>query len=198
MIVDTVYMPSAAMVVNEPEEIVTGICTFGDCPVLQPTKLSVASTTEPVNEPLPTDILKEESAYSQNTVSDETEAVADNETTGSVSDTYTIQTEPVMESHGDGYIGTFYITGYTAEEGFLEGSETASGYGVRSGYCAMNLSQMRTLGISYGDKIRIEGSKVNGTYTVMDCGCDWGVVDIWVYSNAEAYSITGNGEVYFA
>jgi len=33
-----------------------------------------------------------------------------------------------------------YITGYTAEEGFPEGSATASGYGVRSGYCALNNS----------------------------------------------------------
>lgn len=198
MIIDTVSIPSAANVTSNSEEIITGVCTFGECPVLQPTKLSATFTTEPANDPLMAVSLKEESVYSQNTVSDETETIADNETTESVSDTHTMQTEPVTESHGYGYIGTFYITAYTAEEGFPEGSETASGYGVRSGYCAMNLSQMRTLGISYGDKIRIEGSKVNGTYTVMDCGCDWGVVDIWVYSDAEAYSITGNGEVYFA
>jgi len=30
----------------------------------------------------------------------------------------------------------------------------------------------------------------------MDCGCGWGVVDIWVYSNAEAYAMTGYYDVY--
>lgn len=108
-------------------------------------------------------------------------------------------TEPAAQVNSDSgsgsLIGTMYITGYTAEEGFPEGSATASGYGVRSGYCALNDSQRRSLGISYGDRIYVEGL---GTYTVMDCGCGWGVVDIWVYSNAEAYAITGNYRVYYA
>jgi len=109
-------------------------------------------------------------------------------------------TEPVQiteesRSSNSGFIGTMYITGYTAEEGFQEGSATASGYGVRPGYCALNNSQRQSLGISYGDKIYIEGL---GTYTVMDCGCSWGVVDVWVYTNAEAYTITGNYAVYYA
>ena len=118
------------------------------------------------------------------------EAVSENATTESTTESVTAENE--KES---GYIGTFYITGYTAEEGFPEGSATASGYGVRPGYCAMNSSQMRSLGIRYGDQIYVEGL---GTYTVMDCGCDWGVVDIWVYTNAEAYAITGYREVYLS
>ena len=102
-------------------------------------------------------------------------------------------TEPPAQSTTNNYIGTMYITGYTAEEGFPEDSATASGYGVRSGYCALNNSQRKSLGLSYGDKIYVEGL---GTYTVMDCGCGWGVVDIWVYSNAEAYAMTGYYDVY--
>ena len=151
--------PVEAPATTAREEIVTGVCDFGGCPVAT-TATTMPPTTEPRTEP--------------------------------VSEIYTL-TEHVTERHNDGYIGTFWITGYTAEEGFPEGSDTASGYGVRLGYCAMNLSQMDTLGIRYGDQIRVEGL---GTYMVMDCGCNWGVVDIWVYTNAEAYSITGNYDVY--
>ena len=143
------------------EEIVTGVCDFGWCPVATTAATTtLPPTTEPKTEP--------------------------------VSETYTL-TELVTESHNDGYIGTMWITGYTAEEGFPEGSATASGYGVRPGYCALNAEQRRSLGISYGDQIYVEGL---GTYTVMDSGCDWGVVDIWLYTDAEAYSITGNYDVY--
>lgn len=159
---------------TEREEIVTGVCTFGDCPVasLPATEMSVANTTEPATE-------------------DDEKSSA----TELVSDSYTFDSEPVAKNATteSGYIGKFYITGYTAEEGFPEGSATASGYGVRPGYCAMNDSQRRSLGIRYGDQIYVDGL---GTYTVMDCGCDWGVVDIWVYTNAEAYSITENYDVY--
>lgn len=146
------------------EEIVTGLCTFGDCPV---------ATTEPETEPPTTEPATEAS----------TQAVR--------------YTEPATEYHASergGFIGRMYITGYTAEEGFPLYSATASGYGVRPGYCALNNSQRQALGIRYGDQIYVEGL---GTYTVMDCGCDWGVVDIWVYTNAEAYAMTGYYEVYY-
>lgn len=159
------------------EEIVTGMCDFGGCPGGIPT------TTEPETEAV---------------AEPETEAVKESFVTERVSDTYTLpaeETEAVTEpTEKNGYIGTFWITGYTAEEGFYEGSATASGHGVRSGYCAMNSDQRRSLGISYGDQIYVEGL---GTYTVMDCGCDWGAVDIWVHTNAEAYAITGNRSVYY-
>ena len=92
-------------------------------------------------------------------------------------------------------LGTFKITGYTAEEGFGYGSDTASGVGCRPGICAMNRFEMRELGISYGDYIYVEGL---GKYQVADCTADriTNTVDIWVYTNAEAYSITGYREVY--
>lgn len=86
-----------------------------------------------------------------------------------------------------------YITGYTAEEGFYEGSATASGLGCRPGICALNNAQRVELGIKYGDTIFIEGL---GAYTVADCGCGYDVVDIWVYSDAEAYRITGYYDVW--
>lgn len=99
---------------------------------------------------------------------------------------------PEEAEHGE-LLGRFRITGYTAEEGFPEGSPTASGEGVRAGYCAMNLTQMGMLGIHYGDQIYVDGM---GTYTVMDCGCDEGIVDIWCETNAEAYAFTGYYDVY--
>lgn len=86
-----------------------------------------------------------------------------------------------------------WITGYTAEEGFYEGSATASGIGCRPGICAMNNQQRKDLGIQYGDTIYVEGL---GAYTVADCGCGYDVIDIWVYSDAEAYRITGYYDVW--
>ena len=170
------------------EEIVTGVCNFGDCPVatLPATEMSFANTTEPETE-VATKVVAENAT---------TETEAEPEETETETETLTAEeTEAVAEpTEKNGYIGTFWITGYTAEEGFHEGSGTASGYGVRPGYCAMNADQRRSLGISYGDQIYVEGL---GTYTVMDCGCGWGVVDIWVYTNAEAYSITGSRAVYY-
>lgn len=167
------------------EEIVTGVCTFGDCPVAT-TACTTATTVCDLGK-------VEEVVVAKNTATEEfSVAVKESFTTELVSDTYTFA-EPATERNG--YIGTMWITGYTAEEGFPEGSATASGYGVRPGYCAMNAEQRRSLGISYGDYIYVEGL---GTYTVMDCGCGWGVVDIWVYSNAEAYAMTGYYDVYFA
>ncbi len=157
---DVMPPPVEAPATTAREEIVTGVCDFGGCPVATTAATTLPPTTEPETEP--------------------------------VSETYTL-TEPVTESHNDGYIGTFWITGYTAEEGFYEGSPTASGYGVRPGYCALNADQRRSLGISYGDQIYVEWL---GTYTVMDSGCNWDVVDIWVYTNAEAYTITGSYDVY--
>ena len=145
---------SVATTEEHREEIVTGLCTFGDCPVETTT---APPTTEPTTTQPPA-------------------------------------TKAATSKHG-GYIGKLFITGYTAEEGFPPGSGTASGYGVRSGYCAMNAAQRRSLGIRYGDYIYVEGL---GTYRVMDCGCGWGVVDIWVYTNAEAYRLTGYRSVYYA
>ena len=93
------------------------------------------------------------------------------------------------------YIGNMRITGYTAEEGFYAGKTTASGCGVGYGQCAMNNAQRKALGLNYGDTIIVEGL---GTYTITDCGCKWGVVDIWCETNAEAYAMTGYKNVYLS
>ena len=90
-------------------------------------------------------------------------------------------------------LGRFYITGYTAEEGFPEGRDTASDVGCRPGICAMNNAQRKELGIEWGDSIYIDGL---GTYQVQDCGCAYGVIDIWFRSNATAYKYTGHYYVY--
>ena len=94
-----------------------------------------------------------------------------------------------------GKIGKFKITGYTAEEGFSYGATTASGVGCKPGICAMNNTRRKELGLSYGDQIYIEGL---GTFTVADCGCNYNVVDVWVYTNSEAANLTGYRDVYYS
>lgn len=181
-----------AVTEEDLDEIVTGMRTFGGCPVasLPGTEMSFANTKEPETqrktEQFAKNVQIEEDYTQKNVQATETDAevVAENATT-----------ETQTESSVGGYIGIMYVTGYTAEEGFPLYSATSSGYGVRPGYCAMNSDQRRALGISYGDQISVEGL---GTYTVMDCGCSWGVVDIWLYTNAEAYAITGYYNVYYS
>lgn len=90
-------------------------------------------------------------------------------------------------------LGSFLITGYTAEAGFPEGQATHSGYPVGPGVCAMNYWQRITLGIEWGEQLEIVGL---GTFTVYDSGCPYGVVDVWVPTNAEAYAMTAYYDVY--
>lgn len=182
--------PKIEMPATTREEIVTGVCSFG----CRPVTVKATGKTEPTTAAIPT--LPPTTATTTAATIKQTEIpTAEKITIEAETATPTEPaTEAVTESaKKNGYIGRMYITGYTAEEGFPEGSATASGYGVRPGYCALNAEQRRSLGISYGDQIYVDGL---GTYTVMDCGCGWGVVDIWVYTNAEAYSITGGYDVY--
>ena len=90
-------------------------------------------------------------------------------------------------------LGLFLITGYTAEAGFPEGQATHSGHPVGPGVCAMNYWQRITLGIEWGEQLEIVGL---GTFTVYDSGCPYGVVDVWVPTNAEAYAMTAYYDVY--
>lgn len=165
------------------EEIVTGVCDFGGCPGAIPTTTEPETTTEVTTKTQTKAKPKQTESYTEYR---ETKP----DTEDSEPDTEAVTEQEQSDAT---YLGTFWITGYTAEEGFPEGSATASGCGVRPGYCAMNADHRWSLGIRYGDQIYVEGM---GTYTVMDSGCDWGVVDIWVYSNAEAYNITGFREVW--
>ena len=149
----------------------------------------VKTTTETAAE----SVLSTEGTTIPTTTEKPTEATTEATTTEKETTTEQTATETTTESTKGSYLGRFYITGYTAEEGFPRGSATASGAGVREGYCALNNEQRKALGIKYGDYIYVEGL---GTYQVMDCGCAYGVVDIWCYSNAEAYAMTGYYNVY--
>lgn len=128
----------------------------------------------------------------ETTTTTETETVSKTTEIETTTETTTLNS---LAEQGKFYIGRMYITGYTAEEGFPEGSATASGVGVQRGICAMNRFEMQELGISYGDYLYIEGL---GRYQVMDCTADYitNTIDIWVPTNEEAYSITGYREVY--
>lgn len=90
------------------------------------------------------------------------------------------------------YLGNFRITGYVAT-----GSKTASGTWPSAGRTiAMNAAQRKSLGLSYGQQIYIEGNSINGIYTIEDSGCGWGVVDVFCNSISECYSITSYADVY--
>ena len=193
-----VELTTAEPLTTAREEIVTGVCTFGDCPVELPTtkiatEIAIRSNSIAIKKQSDSNNLakQDDNLTIEGTVEyqEETE-----ETEAETPSTYQNEEETYQEDYS-GYIGRMYVTGYTAEEGFPLYSATSSGYGVRPGYCALNNSQRQALGISYGDQIYVEGL---GTYTVMDCGCSWGVVDIWLYTNAEAYAITGYYDVYYA
>lgn len=153
--------------------------TTTEAVTVQTTEAVIETTTEPTTE----------AETVTETVTVETEAQAEEVSTVEEARLSLISKMPKKRQ----YIGKFYITGYTAEEGFPEGSATASGVGAKPGICALNNSQRRELGIDYGDTIYIDGL---GEFTVADCGCAYGVVDVWVYTNAEAYSMTGYYEVY--
>lgn len=52
---------------------------------------------------------------------------------------------------------------------------------------------MRDLGISYGDTITIDGL---GTYVVEDCGCKYGVIDVFCDTVSECYALTSYADAY--
>lgn len=90
-------------------------------------------------------------------------------------------------------IGTFWVTGYHAGEGHV-GQVSATGMPlVPWGTCAMNRFQIKDLGLSYGDYITVSGV---GTLRIVDNGCSYGTVDVYVNNNSEAYSLTGYKNVY--
>lgn len=102
-------------------------------------------------------------------------------------------TETTKKTENLRFLGRYFITGYTAEEGFGYGSVTASGVGVKPGICAMNDAERRALGIKYGDTLVIAN---HGEYKVQDSGCAEGVVDIWYYTDREAMEATGYYDVW--
>ena len=90
--------------------------------------------------------------------------------------------EPVEESMT--YLGNLKITGYVAT-----GNRTASGVYPYVGGVAMSSSY----GFPWGTKIYIDGL---GTFELFDCGCAYGVVDVFRSSEPECYALTSYRDVY--
>lgn len=99
-------------------------------------------------------------------------------------------TEPIVteQQSSNIYLGNFRITGYVAT-----GNPTASGCYPYVGGVAMNRQRMRDLGLSYGDKISIDGL---GTYTIFDCGCKYNTIDVFCSTVAECYALTTYADAY--
>jgi hypothetical protein len=97
--------------------------------------------------------------------------------------------EVVTETVNEVYLGNFRITGYVAT-----GCKTASGTWPAAGRTiAMNKSQMNALGLEYGDQIRVDGL---GTYTLEDCGCKSGRIDVFCNSVKECYALPSYLDAY--
>lgn len=82
------------------------------------------------------------------------------------------------------YLGNLKITGYVAT-----GNPTASGCYPYVGGVAMS----RSYGLPWGTTIYIDGL---GYYTLNDCGCSYGVVDVFCDSVSECYDLTSWRDVY--
>lgn len=91
--------------------------------------------------------------------------------------------EPVEETSMT-YLGNLKITGYVAT-----GNPTASGVYPYVGGVAMSSSY----GFPWGTKIYIDGL---GTFELFDCGCAYGVVDVFRSSEPECYALTSYRDVY--
>ncbi len=94
-------------------------------------------------------------------------------------------------------IGEFKITGYNATCSHCCGKSdgiTASMTKAKVGItCAMNRSDMKKLGLEYGDKILIDGL---GDRIIEDTGCAEGVIDIVCANHEECYKITGMYQIW--
>lgn len=103
----------------------------------------------------------------------------------------TVERNEKASSMSVDYLGNFRITGYYGD------GQTASGKTPKTNHTiAMNNAQRKELGLSYGDVIYIDGDTVKGYYTVEDCGCKWGVIDVFCSSEAECYRITSYADAY--
>lgn len=107
----------------------------------------------------------------------------------------TAPTEEHRETIGDPIgiekIGRFKIVGYSGD------TMTASGKVPKTNHTiAMNDAQRKELGLLYGQEIYISGDTVEGIYTLEDCGCGWGVINVFCSSESECYRITSYADVY--
>ena len=105
------------------------------------------------------------------------------------SNTTTTTTVAVEDNSNETYLGYFRITGYVST-----GNQTASGTWPSAGRTiAMNRSELDSLGLEWGDTIRIDGL---GTYTLEDCGCKYGVIDVFCNSVSACYDLTSHADAY--
>ena len=103
--------------------------------------------------------------------------------------TTTTTTVAVNDNSNETYLGYFRITGYVST-----GNQTASGTWPSAGRTiAMNKAQLNSLGLEWGDTIRIDGL---GTYTLEDCGCGSGVIDVFCNSVSACYDLTSHADAY--
>ena len=103
--------------------------------------------------------------------------------------TTTTTTVAVEDNSNETYLGYFRITGYVST-----GNQTASGTWPSAGRTiAMNRSELDSLGLEWGDTIRIDGL---GTYTLEDCGCKSGVIDVFCNTTNACYDLTSHADAY--
>ncbi len=127
------------------------------------------------------------------TVAVETTKTIEMETPMTAPVTEKVVEETTQSESKNGYIGNFKITGYYAGEGDV-GQVSASGMAMSAFQtCAMNNTRRKELGINYGDYITVSGI---GSLRVVDCGCSYNTIDVYVNSKEEAYSITSYRDVY--
>jgi len=136
-------------------------------------------------EPLPVEppIFIEPTVVETETVTENVEELVMSEETEEVVIEEPQEEEPVEEESMT-YLGNLKITGYVAT-----GNPTASGVYPYVGGVAMS----RSYGFPWGTKIYIDGL---GTFELFDCGCAYGVVDVFRSSEAECYALTSYRDVY--
>ena len=120
---------------------------------------------------------------------------------------YEYQEEPVYENNGQNTLyfeGTYYgVYGFDGVTPTGMGTSGASGNSLISGgSIALNDEQRASLGLQYGDYIYLESAShpsINGSYRIDDCGCSWGVINLfyWAYTtDYMPYDLLTSGRVY--
>lgn len=185
-------MPVFTTVSTTP--IITTRCTTNTTvvttSVTTTTETTVATTAEPENvivldEPR---LVFEEPVYEEPVVEEQPqEPIVDEPVIEEPVTEPPVEDEPQpveSEERSMTYLGNLKITGYVAT-----GNPTASGCYPYVGGVAMS----RSYGLPWGTTIYIDGL---GYYTLNDCGCSYGVVDVFCDSVSECYDLTSWRDVY--
>ena len=143
---------------------------------------TIEETTEETTEE-PTEYY-EEYVYEEDTYEEETYIEYE--------EPYEEETEIIYEENNSGvayFEATYYgVYGFDGVTPTGMGTHGASGNAlINGGSIAINESQLYSLGLNYGDYVYIESAtcpSINGSYRIDDCGCSWGVVDVfyWAYT----------------